>query len=191
MKFFFRQPPLSIRQQYLPKTDFSYAEVGATKNDLPQQLSKQYKVDRYDGEIGKGTACFQEAKLALQKWSHFDLGWLHIQAPAPCVDLVVPVVVRVFGIWTLNYCKVVYVIDEQDKWGFAYGTLSAHGEMGEERFMLYHNPANDVVSYEIVAFSKPQHWLAKVGYPLTRRLQRRFGRDSVAAIQKIGRKYTK
>ena len=191
MKFFFRLPTLSIRQQYLPTSGFSYAEVGATKDVLPNHWSKKYNVDRYYGEIGKGTACLQEAKLALQKWSHFDLGWIHIQAPEPCVDLVVPVVVQVLGIWTLNYCRVVYVIDEQDRWGFAYGTLSAHGEMGEERFMLYHNSDNDVVSYEIVAFSRPQHWLAKLGYPLTRRLQRRFGRDSVAAIQKIGRQYTK
>jgi len=181
MKFFLRYPSIPIRQKHLPIADFSYPEVGATQDRLPDSLQQKYNIDRYYKEIGRGTACFQQAKKALQQWSHFDLGWIHIEAPPPAVGLVVPIAVRVFGIWTLNYCKVVYIIDEQDKWGFAYGTLSTHGEMGEERFLIYHN-SEDVVSYEIVAFSKPQSWLAKVGYPFTRILQRRFGRESIEKI---------
>ena len=191
MKFFFRYPLAETRKKYVPSTDFSYSEVAATKGELPDSVSDKYNVDRYYTEIGKGAECFRKAKLALQRWQHFDLGWINIQAPAPVVDLVVPVVVRVFGIWTLNYCKVVYLLEERNKWGFAYGTLSTHGESGEERFVLSHNLETDVVGYEIVAFSRPNHWLAKMGYIFTRRLQRRFGRDSLAKIKEIGQQYTK
>jgi hypothetical protein len=29
----------------------------------------------------------------------------------------------VFGVWTLNTCRIVYVVDEATRFGFAYGTL--------------------------------------------------------------------
>ncbi|HKB38190.1 MAG TPA: DUF1990 family protein [Gemmataceae bacterium] len=35
-----------------------------------------------------------------------------------------------------------------------------------------------------MAFSRPQQLLARLGYPLARRLQKRFARDSAAAMQK-------
>jgi uncharacterized protein (UPF0548 family) len=38
------------------------------------------------------------------------------------------------------------------------------------------------VWYDIRAFSRPRHVLARLGYPLTRRTQKRFARDSVAAM---------
>jgi hypothetical protein len=38
------------------------------------------------------------------------------------------------------------------------------------------------VLYDIVAFSRPRHFLARLGYPYTRIVQRRFARDSAAAM---------
>ena len=40
------------------------------------------------------------------------------------------------------------------------------------------------VWYDILAFSRPQHFLARLGYPFARRLQKRFARDSAAAMQR-------
>jgi uncharacterized protein (UPF0548 family) len=74
-----------------------------------------------------------------------------------------------------------YVIDEPRRFGFAYGTLPDHVESGEERFLL--ELADDgAVYYDIIAFSRPRHFLAKLAYPLVRRLQKRFGRNSAAAM---------
>jgi uncharacterized protein (UPF0548 family) len=41
---------------------------------------------------------------------------------------------------------------------------------------------DDAVWYNIVAFSRPQQLLTRLGYPLVRRLQKRFARDSAAAM---------
>jgi uncharacterized protein (UPF0548 family) len=41
---------------------------------------------------------------------------------------------------------------------------------------------DDSVFYDLYAFSRPNHFLAKLGYPLARRLQRRFARDSLQAM---------
>ena len=38
------------------------------------------------------------------------------------------------------------------------------------------------VRYEILAFSRPRHWLARVGYPFARLAQARFRRESCAAM---------
>ena len=39
------------------------------------------------------------------------------------------------------------------------------------------------VWYDILAFSCPRHLLAGLGYPLVRRMQERFRRDSARAMQ--------
>ena len=70
------------------------------------------------------------------------------------------------------------------KFGFAYGTLPGHVESGEERFLIEWNLADDNVWYDVLAFSKPNHILTRLGYPVARRMQKRFGRDSAAAMLK-------
>jgi uncharacterized protein (UPF0548 family) len=99
----------------------------------------------------------------------------------------VAVIARLFGLWWLNACRIVYVVDEGgpvQRYGFAYGTLLEHAESGEERFTVEWHEPDDAVWYEILAFSRPHHVLARLGYSLARRLQRRFARDSAAAMQR-------
>ena len=51
-------------------------------------------------------------------------------------------------------CRVVYVVDEPDRRGFAYGTLPGHAESGEELFLVRYDPATDEVYAEVTAFSR-------------------------------------
>jgi hypothetical protein len=56
----------------------------------------------------------------------------------------VAVVACLFGLWWLNACRIVYVVDEQgpvQRFGFAYGTLPDHAESGEERFTVSRHEA--------------------------------------------------
>ena len=94
-------------------------------------------------------------------------------------------VARIFGVWWLNACRIVYAVSEEgpvNRFGFAYGTLPEHPESGEERFTVEWHQADDSVWYDILAFSRPHHVLARLGYPYVRRLQKRFARDSAAAM---------
>ncbi len=75
------------------------------------------------------------------------------------------------------------MIDEPRKYGFAYGTLAKHAESGEEWFGVERRE-DDSVWYEVLAFSRERHVLAKIGFPFTRSLQRRFRRDSGRAMQR-------
>jgi uncharacterized protein (UPF0548 family) len=164
---------------------FSYPEVGATRRG---EVPAGYNVDRNRVRLGTGAETFRRAAEALRSWRMSSLGWMSIQpADTPVTPgETVAAVVHHYGFWSLNACRVVYLLDEEvegARWtGFAYGTLPAHGEIGEERFAIEWRLADDSVWYDLFAFSRPGHLLARLGYPLTRRLQRRFARESKQAM---------
>ncbi len=117
----------------------------------------------------------------------FQLGWVEaFPSSAPIAPgTTVAILVRLFGGWSLNAARIVYVIDEPmplSRFGFAYGTLTDHAERGEERFMVEWPSTDDTVWYDLLAFSRPHHPLARAAYPLSRRLQKRFARDSLNAL---------
>jgi uncharacterized protein (UPF0548 family) len=98
----------------------------------------------------------------------------------------VAVLVSQLGFWSLNASRIVYVIDEDGsdkKFGFAYGTLVQHAERGEERFSVEFHSKDQSVWYDVCAFSRP-NFLARLAYPLTRAMQKRFARDSMSGMQK-------
>ncbi len=97
----------------------------------------------------------------------------------------VAISVEHFGFHSLNAARIVYVVDDDGpicRYGFAYGTLTEHAERGEERFTVEWNRSEGSVWYAILAFSRPQKALAKLGYPMSRTLQRRFAEASKAAM---------
>lgn len=65
--------------------------------------------------------------------------------------------------------RVVEVLDEESRKGFAYGTLPGHPESGEESFVVSRDGA-DVV-FEMVAFSRLATRAARLGGPVSRVLQ--------------------
>lgn len=181
-----REPTLAVIQKFLKdqaQFDFTYAAVGATAAVLPVG----YTVDHTRVQLGEGEHAFAAAKTVLQNWGHFQLGWVEALPRETPIERgeVVAVVARSMGLWWLNAARIVYVVDEFEpvrRWGFAYGTMPDHVETGEERFTIEWNHADDSVWYDILAFSRPRHVLARMGYPLVRRLQRRFARDSAATV---------
>ena len=158
---------------------FTYPEVGATNTTPPAG----YNLDHNRIRLGGGEASYQRAVAALKNWQQFDLGWVTIVPRGVVVETgaTVAVKARAFGTWSLNACRVVYVIDEPRRFGFAYGTLPDHVERGEERFLIEWLD-DDSVWYDILAFSRPQHPLVKLSSPLARRLQKRFARGSLSRM---------
>jgi uncharacterized protein (UPF0548 family) len=102
--------------------------------------------------------------------------------------VVVAAIARMFGIWSVNACRVVYVIDEPGsirRFGFAYGTLPDHVEKDEERFMIEWDQGTGEFWYDILAFSRPRHPFIRPGNVYMRRMQKRFGRESAAAMKGV------
>lgn len=182
----FRRPNSTVIRKFLDEQrmlNFSYSAVGATATNPP----KDFVVDHTRIKLGEGEQVFNAAQTALSRWEHFHLGWVEAWFPETVIkpDEVVAILAHCVGCWWLNACRIVYVVNEEGtirKFGFAYGTLPDHAEMGEERFQVEWNMNTGEVSYDILAFSRPHHILSRLGYPLVRRMQKRFARDSATAM---------
>jgi uncharacterized protein (UPF0548 family) len=165
------------------KSDFTYPEVGATATTPPPG----YAVDHTRIKLGEGEAVYRTAQEALGRWEQFRRGWVEAWPPETPIRTgeVVAVVARRVGLWWLNACRIVYVVDEDGpvtRFGFAYGTLPDHAGAGEERFLVEWDRASGEVWYDILAFSLPHSVLTRLGYPYMRTVQKRFGRESAAAM---------
>jgi len=163
--------------------DFCYTEIGATKDRTPTG----YTVDHNRMKLGIGDAVYERAKSAIRQWKMFDLGWVKLHRATTPIETgrTVAVEAEHFGFYSLNAARIVYTIDESgetDRFGFAYGTLSDHAEIGEERFSVEFHHDTGEVWYDLYAFSKPGSILAKFGYPVGRYLQRSFATDSKGAM---------
>lgn len=165
-----------------------YPEVGATRGDFPVG----YDHDRNEVCLGSGEEVFRKAAAAIRAWKVFP-AWTRIvpRGLEPVPGETVVVVFRLCGYWR-SAARILYVLDESPagespdgkSWrrsGFAYGTLPGHVETGEECFSVSLREDGRVF-YELRAFSRPRFILARLFRPLARRWQRKFVKDSQAAM---------
>jgi len=161
----------------------TYSEVGATAGLLPPL----FKIDHNRILLGRGQHTWQKAVDAIRAWEMFNLNWITLHWPSTPIRAGenVAVLARYSGVYWLNACRIVYVVEEAEpmrRFGFAYGTLEDHAESGEERFTVEWNLENDEVWYDLLAFSRPNQLIVRLGYPLARGLQKRFAAASKDAM---------
>lgn len=163
----------------------SYREVGFSQGGSPAG----YDLDHNRIPLGRGRAVFEAACAAVRRWQMFPAPWTEIRPADPPLQAgqVVAMLAHILGLWWMNACRIVYVIDESEpirRFGFAYGTLPGHVECGEERFRIEWDH-DDIVWYDLRAFSRPRYWLVRLGYPLARWLQRCFVLQSQAVMRQL------
>jgi uncharacterized protein (UPF0548 family) len=78
-------------------------------------------------------------------------------------------------------CRIVAIVDEADRFGFAYGTLSVHPERGEESFLVVRDDQGGI-RFDVCAVSTPTHPLARLAPPLADRLQASAARKYLSAM---------
>jgi uncharacterized protein (UPF0548 family) len=143
--------------------------------------------DHSRSQIGRGAAAFEAAKSAFRRWEQFNLGWVRIANPEAPIEAaqIIAMESHTLGLWTLNFTRILYTIDEPDRFGFGYGTTTMHVERGEERFLLEFDPITGAVTYELLALSQPAHWMVWLGYPYARSRQHKFARESHRHMREI------
>ena len=185
MRLCLRVPTDNEVREFLREVEnspFSYNEVGASRDQGRPAGFLNYDHNRID--LGQGAVTWERAKTAVRSWKMFEHALTQIFWPdTPLVaGNNIGVVAHHLGFHSLNATRIVYVIDEPRRFGFAYGTLEQHAECGEERFLVEWDEATDVITYDLYAFSRPRAMLAKTGAPYARSLQRRFARLSQQAM---------
>ncbi len=144
----------------------TYTEVGATAGPLPAGYHHVQK----SSVIGRGRRRFEEAADEGMRWGMLRGAGLRVEATAEVAAVGSEVIVHLGPVRAP--CRVVYVVDEPDRRGFAYGTLPGHAESGEERFVVRYDPATDDVYAEVTAFSRHGTWWSRLGSPVTSVIQR-------------------
>lgn len=145
----------------------TYAEVGGTAGDVP----RGYRIISRSVRLPIAVD-FAVAVRDLFEWRVQQRAGLRVAASDERVGPAAVVELRI-GIGVLAVrapCRVVYVVDEPHRHGFAYGTLPGHPETGEEAFILEQRDDGNA-TFTITAFSRPASVPAKLAGPLGRRVQ--------------------
>jgi uncharacterized protein (UPF0548 family) len=149
--------------------ELTYFEQGATRDgELPSGYRHVVRRER----LGAGEAMYNRAVAALFGWRmHRGAGLTVLSAPpGPAVGEVVVTRLGPPVLGPIAPCKIVYVVDEPRRRGFAYGTLPGHPASGEEAFLVEWSE-DDGVYLVIRAFSRPATITARLGGPVARRIQ--------------------
>jgi uncharacterized protein (UPF0548 family) len=144
----------------------TYDAIGMTK--APTERSR-YQLDRVSTPIGS----FDRAVASLREWGAHRAAKARI-APRDAAIEVGQNVVVAFPmplVTVIAPCRIVWVVDESDAFGFGYGTLRGHPEEGEESFVV--RRGLDGNRFEICALSRPATFASRLGAPLARRIQQR------------------
>jgi uncharacterized protein (UPF0548 family) len=127
---------------------------------------------------------FERAQEALRAWrAHAGVGALVHPADAslePGATLLVVLRAGPFAVVAPD--RVVAVVDEADRFGFAYGTVAGHAERGEESFVV-ERAESGVVTLTIRVDAHPATLPARLAAPIVNRLQRWALNRYLAAIQ--------
>lgn len=164
------------------RIDFTYPEVGATRDDL---LPTGYGLVTRDVVVTTGRAAFERSADGLFQWRMHRRAGLVVPTGTKPAAAGAIVVLRIPPVLTAP-CRVVYTVETEDRRGFAYGTLPGHPEQGEELFLLELTPGGEV-RFRIRAFSRPRSFLARAGGPLTRRVQEFMTDRYVRAVRQLAR----
>lgn len=159
--------------------EVTYAEVGQTAGTLPEG----YHHVRRSVTIGTGARAFTEAAGQVMRWRVQEGAGMKVDASSPAAEpgALVRTTLRLGPVRFVAPCRVVYVVDEPRRAGFAYGTLPGHPETGEEAFIVTHEP-DDSVTLTVIAFSRPATLLARLGSPVARAVQEFITRRYLRAL---------
>lgn len=166
----------------LTELRLTYPEVGATTGAMPTG----YDHVRRSAIVGRSRPAFEAGVSALNGWRMHRRAGISVDANS---EVAAPGEIVVLGIgWSRLKlhapCRVVYVVDEPRRRGFAYGTLPGHPECGEEAFFLELDQ-DETVWLTISAFSKPASRLARIGGPLTKWIQRKATDRYIVAMHSL------
>jgi len=106
-----------------------------------------YRLDRYRELLGRGAACYESAKAALQRWEMFNFDWVRLHPSTPPLEAGtnIGIAARIVFLWSMSYCRIAYTLEnkgEVERFGFGLGTLPGHVLSEEERFCVEWNHAD-------------------------------------------------
>jgi len=140
-----------------------------------------FRRDCYEIVLPDRPDAFERGAQGLRQWAaHLGAGLRVAPRDPPTLDATVAVAIVTGPLTAVAVCRIVAVVDESSRFGFAYGTLPGHPEQGEEAFLVERR--DDQVLFKITALSRPAEFIARAGGPVTRRLQQATSRRYLTSL---------
>jgi uncharacterized protein (UPF0548 family) len=164
---------------------FTYDEVAATAH--PDELPEGYHGVHAARVVGEGEEAFAAAVDGIRRWQLHRRQGYRVAPDDPPVEVgtAVAVDVPLVAVHVIATCRIAWVVDEPDRFGFGYGTLPIHPESGEEAFLVERDDRHDAagaVRLAIAAFSRPRQSLVRLAGPMARRQQARATQGYLDAL---------
>lgn len=167
----------------LGRAEPTYEHTGAA---LTGELPTGFRHDHYTTVLGSGENTFQRAVEGLQTWQAHLLPFVRV-VPSGAEIRSGATVIVLLGPSRLAIaapCRIVAVVNEPSRWGFAYGSLPGHPEQGEEAFVVSITEDGTVL-FDVTGFSRPTDFLLRLSGPLGRALQQRGSRGYLRALRRF------
>ncbi|GAB3704326.1 DUF1990 domain-containing protein [Corynebacterium nasicanis] len=140
----------------------------------PAELGlRRWRITDHAAVLGHGPEVFAAASERLLTWQAHAHAGVRVERHGPLARLH-------FGP-TTSSCLIIHEERTPTRTVLVYGTLPAHVESGEEAFLVTRAP-DGTVTGRVIAFSRHAWWLAKVGGPVARFVQRVVNRRYVAGM---------
>ena len=138
--------------------------------------------------LGSGQRTFEVVGTALLRMDLHRRSRFRVHLPTPSVveGRGVAVALPWGPVAITGACRIVAIVAEPRRSGFAYGTLPRHPERGEESFIVEWT-ADGTVVMTVHAWSRPAVWFARLAGPYGRGIQRRVA----ARLLRAGRRIAK
>lgn len=160
---------------------YSYPEVGATRQD---RLPGRYRQLCLQTAAGIGSDHFGRLADRLMRWQIHTASGLDVAVSRDQAvpDAVLVATYRLGPVPVRTRCRVLYVINDERRCGFAYGTLPGHPLRGEERFVVDHCH-DDTVLFTVRSFAEPAGLLPRLGGPVAAVVRRRINQHYLDAVR--------
>lgn len=162
--------------------EFNYAQVGASRDET---VPRGYDAVTESAIVGAGMAQFSLLAEGIRGWEIQRRSGLHVLADGPARNGAnVAIVKRLAPVAVALSCRVVWTIEESQRNGFGYGSLTGHPEAGEEAFVAELEP-DGAVRFRVYGFTSAGTVATAATRPLTRALTRATLRGYLHAARDI------
>lgn len=161
----------------------TYPEVGATKQGV---LPPGYRHLRHRVALPAGS--FTLAADAVLTWRMHRAAGVRVTTSAARAEVGARVVTSL-GVGPIRVSapnQVVWVVDDDQRAGFGYGSLPGHPASGEEAFLVERDD-DGRVWFTVTAFSRPAGWLMRLAGPAAVAVQHAYAWRCGAALSKLCR----
>jgi len=152
-------------------SNLSYEEVGATcpGDDVWPEHHSGFRSYERTVRIGHGQEQWEAASAAVMAWGVKTRSGFTVDSfPAGTVGVRVGTDYRLtaaLGPFTLKEpVRVVAVVEQPARCGFAYGTLAGHPVSGEEAFVVHRDDSDDV-RLTLRSLTRPGHGIWRLAFP--------------------------